>query len=70
MSPGRRKSVAKVLLTAAQIAKILQVSEAHVYVLAKRGELPSVRFGRVVRFDGDEVDAFIEAHKTAGKVRT
>ena len=55
----------KILLTTSQVAKILQVSEAHVYVLAKKGELPSVRFGRVVRFDEDELDAFIQAHKTA-----
>lgn len=59
----------KILLTAAQVAKILQVSEAHVYVLAKKGELPSVRFGRVVRFDEDELDAFIQAHKTARRTR-
>ena len=60
----------KVLLTATQVAKILQVSEAHVYVLAKRGELPSVRFGRVVRFDENEIDAFIQAHKKVCKIST
>jgi len=54
----------KVLLTATQVAKILQVSTAHVYVLAKRGRLPSVQFGRVVRFDEDEIDTFIQKHKT------
>lgn len=59
----------KILLTAAQVAKILQVSEAHVYVLAKKGELPSVRFGRVVRIDEDELDAFIQAHKMARRTR-
>ena len=60
----------KVLLTATQVAKILQVSTAHVYILAKRGELPSVQFGRVVRFDEDEIDAFIQAHKTACRFST
>ena len=59
----------KVLLTATQVAKILQVSTAHVYILAKRGELPSVQFGRVVRFDEDEIDAFIQSHKT-GSTKT
>jgi len=62
--------VAKVLLTATQVAKLLQVSVAHVYVLAKRGELPSVRFGRVVRFDEDEIYEFIQAHKTACRFST
>ncbi len=58
----------KVLLTATQVAKILQVSTTHVYVLAKKGMLPSVHFGRVVRFDEDEVAAFIRKHKTASAV--
>ncbi len=58
----------KVLLTATQVAKILQVSTAHVYVMAKRGVLPSVQFGRVVRFDEDELAAFIRNHKTACNV--
>lgn len=60
----------KVLLTAPQVAKILQVSEAHVYVLAKKGELPSERFGRVVRFVEEEIEAFTKAHKTVCKIST
>ncbi|MBK5095523.1 MAG: helix-turn-helix domain-containing protein [Deltaproteobacteria bacterium] len=54
----------KVLLTAVQVAKIFQVSKSHIYIMAKKGKLPSVQFGRVIRFDGDEIAAFIQAHMT------
>ncbi|HJX16038.1 MAG TPA: helix-turn-helix domain-containing protein [Candidatus Deferrimicrobiaceae bacterium] len=32
--------------------------------MAKKGKLPSVQFGRVIRFDEEEIVAFIRAHKT------
>ena len=54
----------KAPLTAAQVAKRFQVSKSHVYIMAKKGKLPSVQFGRVIRFDGEEIVAFIRAHKT------
>jgi excisionase family DNA binding protein len=54
----------KVPLTEAQVAKIFQVSKSHVYIMAKKGKPPSVQFGRVIRFDDEEIVAFIRAHKT------
>ena len=54
----------KAPLTAAQVAKRFQVSKSHVYIMAKKGKLPSVQFWRVIRFDGEEIVAFIRAHKT------
>ena len=47
----------KALLTAAQVAKIFQVSKPHLYIMAKKGKLPSVQFGRVIRFDEEEIVA-------------
>ena len=54
----------KALLTAAQVAKIFQLSKSHRYIMAKKGKPPSVQFGRVIRFDEEEIVAFIRAHKT------
>ena len=54
----------KAPLTEAQVAKIFQVSKSHVYIMAKKGKPPSVQFGRVIRFDDEEIVAFIRAHKT------
>ncbi len=38
------------LLTAEEVARILRVSKARVYELARRGIIPSVRLGYQVRF--------------------
>ena len=38
------------LLTAQEVAKILRVSKARVYELARRGVIPSIRLGYQVRF--------------------
>ena len=54
----------KAPLTAAQVAKRFQVSKSHGYIMAKKGKPPSVQFGRVIRFDDEEIVAFIRAHKT------
>ncbi len=48
-----------VLLTAAEAAEILTVREATVYDMARRGDLPCVKIGRLVRFvEADVVDWF------------
>lgn len=36
-----------------EVAQTLKVSLAHAYRMAKRGEIPSVRFGRTVRVPRD-----------------
>ena len=49
----------KLLLTADQVAQILQLSKARVYEDARRGIIPSVRIGRLVRFSEEALDAWI-----------
>jgi excisionase family DNA binding protein len=50
------------LLTAGQVAEILNVSMAWVYDHAdrKRPTLPSVRLGKAVRFRAGDIEKFIE----------
>jgi len=61
------------LPSARDVGKVLGVSSAMVYELARSGKLPSVRFqawagGReTVRFRWEDVQAFIEGHLTQGK---
>ena len=43
--------------TVSQLADRLQVSEAHVYNLIKRGELKSIRVGRSIRIPLEQVTA-------------
>ncbi|WP_423961314.1 helix-turn-helix domain-containing protein [Candidatus Binatus sp.] len=45
------------LLTAPEMAKILNVPESWVREQARLGELPSVKLGHYVRFRSDEVKA-------------
>jgi len=55
------------LLKAIEVAARLAVSEKMIYKLAKLGRLPESRFGSAVRFDEDDVEAFIIASKS-GKI--
>ena len=51
------------LLTAQQAAQFLAVSERTIWNLVKDGRLPAVRFGRILRIDRADLDAFIQACK-------
>ena len=41
------------------VVEILQVSKAHAYVLMKRGEIPSVRIGKIVRVRLEDLERYI-----------
>ena len=43
------------ILTAEQLAEILQMSTTHVYNLANKGDLPCRKFGRCIRFSKKEI---------------
>lgn len=47
------------LLKPSDVAEILQVSKAHAYVLMKRGEIPSVRIGKIVRVRLEDLERYI-----------
>ena len=53
----------KDLLNAAETGKRLRLSVPHVYTMAAAGTLPSIKFGRAVRFDPADVERFIQAHR-------
>lgn len=60
------------LLTAKQVAEILQVALPRVYELAREGALPSVRMGRQIRFYESKLMEWIEQGGSAsqkGKAR-
>ena len=47
------------LLKSEEVAEILQVSRAHAYVLMKRGEIPCVRIGKIVRVRLEDLEQYI-----------
>ena len=53
------------LLTATEAAHYLGIGRSTLYELKKRGELPHVLVGTIVRFDVRDLDAYVEARKEA-----
>lgn len=53
----------KDLLSASETARKLRLSVPHVYTMAAAGTLPSIKFGRAVRFEESAVERFIREHR-------
>jgi putative molybdopterin biosynthesis protein len=53
------------VLTAQEVASILQVNKNTVYGLAKAGTLPSYNVGRKLRFSLDDVQTYIDSSRSA-----
>ena len=51
------------LLTAKNAAAYLAISERKLWDMTKTGEIPAVRLGRAVRYDRQDLDAFIQQAK-------
>lgn len=54
------------LLCAEEVGKRLGFSKQQVYALAAAGDLPSIKFGRAVRFDPEDVERYIQEHRREG----
>ena len=54
------------LLTVAQVAQRLQISEKSVYRLAQRGELPGLKVGGSWRFRADDIELWIDRQVERG----
>lgn len=52
------------LLTADEVAMLLQVPRTWVYRAAREGDLPSIQCGRYRRFESTEVMRWIELHRS------
>lgn len=60
MSTHARKVVLEKLLEPRELAARLNVSREAVYDKVKRGELPFVRIGRLIRFDPVKIEEWLE----------
>jgi excisionase family DNA binding protein len=54
-----------ILLTAKDVAERLRVKEKTVYAWASQGKIPTVRINGLRRFDGSEIDAWLESCRQA-----
>jgi excisionase family DNA binding protein len=53
------------LLTAGDVAALLQIPKAHVYEMVRRGDLPAARFGKYVRLPLRGLRAWIDSREGA-----
>jgi excisionase family DNA binding protein len=64
--PAQTMKAPDPLIDAKAAGKILAISEQTVWAMAKRGELPCVRFGKkITRFDRSDLLAWVGRHKIA-----
>jgi excisionase family DNA binding protein len=63
MKKDATKDQARELQSPAEVARRLGMSRSHVYHLATVGALPSIKFGKAVRFDPKDVERFIRDHR-------
>jgi len=52
-------------LTLEEAAKHLKIGKSTIYRLAREGDLPAHRMGRVWRFDAEELDQWLKTGKDA-----
>lgn len=57
------------ILTARQVAMLLQVSESWVYKKCLAGILPHVKIGGIIRILEKDLYKWMESHQTKGKLK-
>ena len=63
MDTSEKPSVPKLLLTVAEVSKMLSVGQTKVAELIAAKSLPTVRIGRSVRISAASLRKWIEAHE-------
>lgn len=59
-------AIEPLLLKAPAAAELLSVGGRTLYSMSKRGDIPRVKFGRMVRYIKADLEAWVEKHKTSG----
>lgn len=58
------------LLTVREAAQVLHINRYLIYRLARDGDLPVIRVGRMVRFRAEDIRDWIEKHRIPRLVET
>jgi excisionase family DNA binding protein len=53
--------------TADELAEVLSLSTKHIYKLAKRGRMPSLRIGGAIRFDPHATAVWLESKASVSR---
>jgi excisionase family DNA binding protein len=54
------------LLTAQEVANILNISRSFAYTLLQTGQIPSIRLGRSVRVRPQDLEEYIDSNTSVG----
>jgi excisionase family DNA binding protein len=57
-----------VLLTAEQVAEMLQVPKAWMYEAAREHRIPHVKLGRYIRFEHEQLDTWLETMRSEARI--
>ena len=64
---ARIENSALTLLTARQVASALGISMRKLWSLTNSKEIVSIRIGRAIRYDAEDLRAFVDAARTVAK---
>ena len=64
---GRSMRAVKRLTSPRELAGMLDLSLSWIYYQVERGSLPHYKCGRYLRFDMEEVQAWLQQHKRGGR---
>jgi excisionase family DNA binding protein len=51
------------LLNVREVSEWLQVKRSTIYLWTEQGMIPHLKLGRLLRFDPDEIEAWLQAHR-------
>ncbi len=62
IDPATEQPARRPLMTIAEVAARLNVNVRHVRRLVEQGRIPYIKWGHLLRFDPDEIEAWIADH--------
>jgi len=58
------------LLKGNQVAELLNVSRSQAYRMMRKGEIPTIRFGKSIRVNPEDLETFLEQCRTDSKYQS
>jgi hypothetical protein len=66
---GQRSQTPDELLTKSQLAKLMKVCNRQIEIMANQKIIPTIRFGRCVRYNWEDVIEALDRHQEVGLIK-
>ena len=66
---GQRSQTPDELLTKSQLAKLMKVCNRQIEIMANQKIIPTIRFGRCVRYKWEDVLEALDRHQEVGVIK-